>query len=120
MADLLALARAGIYNRPVPANVDGQTIRGFADEWAAFDQTVLSDHEREELFQSYFGIFPFERLPANAEGFDLGCGSGRFAAVMAPKVGSLHCIDPADKALDVARRNVPGASFHLADAGSIP
>ena len=104
----------------VTQNIDAPTVSGFGDEWAAFDQSELPDDERKAVFDAYFAVFPFESLPPNAEGFDLGCGSGRWAALMAPKVGLLHCIDPAERALDVARRNVPGARFHLADAGSIP
>lgn len=101
-------------------NLDGRTVDGFGEEWAAFDQSELPAEERLALFESYFGIFPFEALPPNAEGFDLGCGSGRWAALVAPKVGMLHCIDPAEKALEVARQNVPGARFHLADAETMP
>jgi ubiquinone/menaquinone biosynthesis C-methylase UbiE len=104
----------------VTKNIDSRTVSGFGQEWAAFDQKALSDEERRQLFDVYFAIFPFDALPPNAEGFDLGCGSGRWAALMAPRVGLLHCIDPAEKALEVARSNVPGAAFHLADAGSIP
>jgi len=101
-------------------NVDTVTVAGFGEEWSAFDQSTLPDAERRAIFESYFAIFPFELLPPGAEGFDLGCGSGRWASLVAPKVGKLHCIDPAEKALRVARRNVPAATFHLADAGSIP
>ena len=101
-------------------NIDSLTVSGFGDEWSAFDQSALPEEERQAMFDGYFAVFPFGSLPPNAEGFDLGCGSGRWAALMAPRVGLLHCIDPAEKALEVARRNVPGARFHLADAGSIP
>jgi ubiquinone/menaquinone biosynthesis C-methylase UbiE len=104
----------------VPENIHGKTVAGFGDEWSAFDQSALPEAEHKALFEGYFAVFPFESLPPDAEGFDLGCGSGRWAALMAPKVGLLHCIDPAAKALEVARRNVPGARFHLADAESIP
>jgi ubiquinone/menaquinone biosynthesis C-methylase UbiE len=101
-------------------NVDNLTVAGFGHEWEAFDQSELTDKDRKALFDAYFAVFPFERLPADAEGFDLGCGSGRWAAMMADRVGVLHCIDPSRKALDVARRNVPKGHFHLADAESIP
>jgi len=104
----------------MPQNIDALTVAGFGEEWSTFDQTDLPEKEREALFDAYFAVFPFESLPPSAEGFDLGCGSGRWAALMAPKVGTLHCIDPAEKALEVARRNVPSARFHLADTDSIP
>ena len=108
---------------PPSANVDRDTVAGFGEEWAAYDQTALGDEEYGALFAAYFGIFPFADLPDDAEGFDLGCGSGRWAAGVAPRVGLLHCIDPAEKALDVARRRLAGAPnvrFHHASADTIP
>lgn len=105
------------------ANIDYQTVTDFGREWAAFDQTELDADEHRRLFDSYFAIFPFAELPKDAEGFDLGCGSGRWAALIAPKVGKLHCIDPAAEALNVCRRRLEKNSnveFHLAGADSIP
>ena len=104
-------------------NIDLETVAGFGEEWAAFDQRMLSAAEWRALFDNYFSIFPFAQLSANAEGFDLGCGSGRWASGVAPRVGKLHCIDPSDKALYVARKRLTGqanAEFHLAGADSIP
>jgi len=104
-------------------NVDQATVDGFGQEWAAFDQTALSEDERQRLFQRYFSIFPFNDLPADAEGFDLGCGSGRWAALVAPRVGLLHCIDPAEEALAVARKRLAklgNVRLHQASADSIP
>lgn len=107
----------------VQANIDPQTVDGFGDEWAAFDQSGLTGSEYDEFFDAYFHIFPFSGLPRDAEGFDLGCGSGRWAAGVAPRVGRLHCIDPAEKALDVAKRKLAkqnNVSFHQAPADAIP
>jgi ubiquinone/menaquinone biosynthesis C-methylase UbiE len=104
-------------------NVDTPTVEGFGREWSAFDQSSLTGAEYRELFDRYFEIFPFDRLPANSEGFDLGCGSGRWAAGISNRVGLLHCVDPASEALDVARRRLQDRSnirFHLADSASIP
>ena len=105
------------------ANIDPRTVEGFGEEWAAFDQRALRDEELEALFASYFSIFPFDELPPRAEGFDLGCGSGRWARLVAPKVGRLHCIDPSAKALEVARRRLAecrGADLHCAPVDDIP
>ncbi|HYI40780.1 MAG TPA: class I SAM-dependent methyltransferase [Allosphingosinicella sp.] len=104
-------------------NIDPATVDGFGREWATFDQVELDSDEHAQLFEGYFSVFPFATLPAGAEGFDLGCGSGRWAALMAPRVGTLHCIDPSSEALDVTRRRLAGQSsarFHLAGADSIP
>jgi SAM-dependent methyltransferase len=98
-------------------------VRGFGAEWSALDQTALVGREYDALFNSYFSIFPFDELPGGAEGFDLGCGSGRWAAGVADRVGTLHCIDPAPEALGVAERRLSDRSnvqFHCASADSIP
>lgn len=98
-------------------------MAGFGAEWSAFDQSRLVGAEYQRLFDGYFDIFPFESLPSDAEGFDLGCGSGRWAAGVAPRVGWLHCIDPSFEALEVARRRLAdfaSVDFHLASADTIP
>lgn len=105
------------------ANIDRQTVYGFGDEWAAFDQTGLKGAEYDKLFDGYFGIFPFADLPPGAEGFDLGCGSGRWAVRIAERVGRLHCIDASQKALAVARQRLgdrENVDFCLATAESMP
>lgn len=105
------------------SNLDQHTVDGFGEEWAAFDQTALPPEEHERWFDAYFHLFPWDRLPVGSEGFDLGCGSGRWAAKVAPRIGLLHCIDPAPKALDVARRRLAGADnvrFHEAGVADIP
>lgn len=105
------------------SNVDPLTVAGFGEEWSAYTQTKLSRDEQLRMFDLYFAIFPFDELPAGAEGFDLGCGSGRWADVARERVGFLHCIDASDKALAVARKRLETAKnvdFHHADVGSIP
>ena len=68
-------------------NIDQATVDGFGAEWAAYDQSGLEKAEYDVLTDAYFSIFPFESLPADAEGFDLGCGSGRWAARVIDRVG---------------------------------
>ena len=104
-------------------NLDPETIAGFGREWATYDQTELAGQEYDRSFEGYFELFPFDQLPPRAEGFDLGCGSGRWAAGVAPRVGLLHCIDPSPEALAVAKRRLGEAQnvqFHVASADNIP
>jgi ubiquinone/menaquinone biosynthesis C-methylase UbiE len=106
-------------------NIDRKVVESFGQEWAAYDQTSLDAAELKTLYDGYFGIFPFADLRQGAEGFDLGCGSGRWAAtvVARPNIGLLHCIDPSPQALAVARRRLAGepkARFHIAAADTIP
>jgi len=105
------------------ANIDRRTVEGFGEEWAAFTQEELGREEQQRLFDQYFSLFPFDRLSPDAEGFDLGCGTGRWAALVAERVGRLHCIDPAAKALAVARRRLasaPNVAFHKRDVDRLP
>jgi SAM-dependent methyltransferase len=104
-------------------NLDEPTVAGFGAEWSEYDQAALSSRDLYSIFESYFGIFPFESLPTDAEGFDLGCGSGRWADLVLHKVRLLHCIDPSNEALAVARRRLSGrdgAIFHNVSVDDIP
>ncbi|MDA9153799.1 class I SAM-dependent methyltransferase [Planktomarina temperata] len=100
-------------------NIDDNTVAGFGDEWSRFDQSDLSTKEHDEIFQKYFEIFPFESLSKKSVGFDMGCGSGRWAKLVCPRVGKLHCIDPSS-ALEVAKKNLSmfkTCEFHSAAVG---
>jgi SAM-dependent methyltransferase len=104
-------------------NVDERTVAGFGDEWSRFDQSALKPRELHEVFEQYFRIFPWSSLPPNAVGFDMGCGSGRWAQLVAERVGLLHCIDASPEALSVARRNLatkPNVAFWCASVDSMP
>lgn len=104
-------------------NADTAVIDGFGDEWSRFDQSELSAADHERMFEDYFHIFPWQRLPAGAVGMDIGCGSGRWAMLAAPKVGTLHVVDPSAEALSVARRNLATAgnvTAHHAGVDELP
>lgn len=104
-------------------NKDEAVVDGFGDEWSRFDQRQLDPAEHEAMFQAYFGILPWDRLARDAVGFDLGCGSGRWARLVAPRVGKLHCIDASIDALEVARMALAGApncEFLHASVEAIP
>lgn len=109
-------------NRTQFNNLDAKTVEGFGDEWSRFDQTGMSDEDTKCIFGGYFSVFPWMDLPKNAVGFDLGCGSGRWAKLVAPRVGKLHCIDPS-VAIEVARKNLralANCEFHQAAVDDIP
>lgn len=88
---------------PSEINLDPNTDASFGDEWQRFDQHGMVPEEARRIFADYFSIFPCDQISPDAEGFDMGCGSGRWARFVAPRVGLLHCIDPSS-ALEVARR----------------
>jgi SAM-dependent methyltransferase len=104
-------------------NADAKTVEGFGRQWARFDQSGMRSDEATVVFDQYFSLFPWSRLPPGAVGFDLGCGSGRWAKMVAPRVGTLHCIDASAEALDVARgrlADIPNIVFHHASVADIP
>jgi ubiquinone/menaquinone biosynthesis C-methylase UbiE len=107
-------------------NVDPDVVEGFGHEWSTFrqDETALAPEERERLYRAYFGIFPWEALPnGGGTGVDVGCGSGRWSALVAPRVKHLHLLDASREALEVARKNLSGrqnVSFHLSSVETMP
>ena len=103
-------------------NIDADVVEGFGDEWSRFDQSELTGDEYAQVFDDYFHLFPWSSLPPGAEGFDLGCGSGRWARGVAPRVGTLHCVDASRAALEVAIRNLaafPNVRFHQASVDEL-
>jgi SAM-dependent methyltransferase len=104
-------------------NLDPETVLGFGAEWKAFDFESADEGELDALFADYFSIFPWELLSDAAVGFDMGAGSGRWAARVAPRVGQLHVIDASAEALAVARRKLrhwPNCIFHNRSVDAIP
>jgi ubiquinone/menaquinone biosynthesis C-methylase UbiE len=111
--------------KPFQVNVDPDVASGFGHEWSSFRQGEgdLSASDRKAIFDGYFHIFPWAELPPNPAGIDVGCGSGRWSVMVAPRVGHLHLLDASQDALAVARQNLAGVgnvSFHLASVDAIP
>ncbi len=120
---LSAFRHTGLFPRSarsasecVMGNIDWTTVRGFGREWQSFDQARLPDSEARARANEYFRLVAF-----SGEGFDLGCGSGRWAKFVAPRVDRLNLIEPSD-AIEVAKRNVayPNCHFFRASADDIP
>lgn len=102
---------------------DPATVKGFGDEWARFDQSRLSPEQLQALFDDYFSEFPWHRVGPGAVGADIGCGSGRWAALVADRVGHLVVLDPSPQALAVAARRLDqhrNVTPVLAAAGTLP
>ena len=99
-------------------NIDKATVESFGDEWQRFDQQNLSDKYLSRYFRKYFAIFPWDLINSESEGFDMGCGSGRWARQMAPKVKLLNCIDPSE-AIEVAKKNLKEYKNIICYKGSV-
>lgn len=100
-------------------NVDEQVAAGFGDEWSRFDQSELSAEAKRRIFEEYFSIFPWLLVDSQSRGADFGCGSGRWATMVAPRVGHLYCVDASPAALESARRNLRSFSNCTLIAASI-
>lgn len=103
-------------------NMDAAVVNDFGREWQSFDQAALADVERKQQFDAYFAVFPWELVGADAVGFDAGCGSGRWAVLVAPRVGHLHCVDPSS-AIEIARmtlRHLDNCTFHRITVDEMP
>jgi hypothetical protein len=97
------------------ANLDRATVRDFGPRMTAF----RSDGRRRSgvvaAVPRVHGYFPWASLPDHAVAFDASCGSGRWAALVAPRVGHLNCVDASAEALAVGRNKLAAetnVSFH--------
>lgn len=99
-------------------NQDKNTVDGFGDEWSRFDQSDLPQAEQQLLFDEYFSVFPWKNISKESTGFDLGCGTGRWAKSVAPKVKKLICIDPSS-ALDIAKKNLSNFDNCVFDSATV-
>ena len=105
---------------PRATKLESRVVEAFGDEWTRFDQSGLSVAERERIFADYFRVFPWHRLPpGGGSGADIGCGSGRWAAVVAPRVARLRLVDSSDAALAVARTNLKRLSNVVFEHASV-
>ncbi len=86
-------------------NIDKKTVFDFGSEWNKFDQNNINKEELRLMFNSYFSIFPWNKINNSHVGFDLGCGSGRWAKIISNKVKTLYCIEPSS-AIDIAKDNL--------------
>ena len=99
-------------------NQDKNTVDGFGDEWSRFDQSDLPSAEQQLLFDEYFSVFPWKNISKESIGFDLGCGTGRWARSVAPKVKKLICIDPSS-ALEIAKKNLSNFDNCVFDSATV-
>jgi ubiquinone/menaquinone biosynthesis C-methylase UbiE len=107
-------------------NLDLRVASGFGREWSTFRQDTdhLSREQRQAIFDDYFRIFPWHLLPpGGGVGLDVGCGTGRWAILVAPRVQHLHLLDPSPEALNVAKQNLSSmhnVTYHRHSVANIP
>ena len=86
------------------SNKDEKVIEEFVDEWTKFDYSNIDSAKLNKNFDQYFSIFPWGMLSKDAVGFDMGCGTGRWAQFVAPKVKILNCVEPSN-AINATKKN---------------
>lgn len=104
-------------------NIDQKTVQGFGQEWNHYNQNSLDQAEQQEVYNRYFALLPKNFLQPNQIAFDLGCGSGRWAEMVAPQVKKLVCIDASAQALAVAQTKLKkfnNVELVLASVDAIP
>ena len=90
-------------------SLDGATVEGFGFEWTVYDQTDRDPESLRRSFARYFARFPWDDVPNGALGLDVGCGSGRWAAIVRDCGFDVLALDASRDALDVAARRLPGS-----------
>lgn len=112
------------FKKKLKNNFDNNVINDFGDEWEKFNQSDsnFTSDESDEIFDNYFNIFPLNKLNKNSIVMDLGCGSGRWAKHIAPRVKKLVAVDPSIKALNTAKINLKkftNVEFLLGDISTV-
>lgn len=73
-------------------NLDKATIASFGEEWLKFNQFDNSDIEA--IGQDYFDLIDVSMANNKTIALDAGCGSGRWAKYLSPRVKFIEAIDP--------------------------
>lgn len=102
------LLRVTQPRRNANPNLDPATVEHFGQEWSRFTQqkTGWGDHQLSSAFEEYFAPLPRDVLHRHALVGDLGAGSGRWAAFVAPMVARLYVVEPSRAAMAVARNTL--------------
>src|SRR5262245_42002891 len=77
----------------------------------------------QNFFNTYLDTPAVMRILPNVQGLtllDLGCGSGRYAKLFLGQGAAVYGIDVSEQLIDIARREVAGVSFDVADMEHTP
>lgn len=100
-------------------NISWETIDSFGEEWQKF-----SDFEKKDLDIIGLDYFDQTELILNSEtiALDVGCGSGRWAKYLSPKVKFIEAIDPSKAVFTALRmtKDIPNIRITQAGVESIP
>lgn len=101
-------------------NIDKKTLLSFGEEWSKFSR--FSEEEIQNAGEQYFDIVIEKMLNENSFVLDVGCGTGRWAKYLSPKVKFIEAIDPSSAVFSACRFLENTNNIRVAQAGvdSIP
>jgi SAM-dependent methyltransferase len=102
------------------ANISRLTVESFGNEWQRFAD--FEDKELEEIGADYFNLLPRELLAGDRVALDVGCGSGRWTRLIAPKFRFVEAVDPSS-AVFVAQKNcssLANVRISMASVSNLP
>jgi SAM-dependent methyltransferase len=103
----------------INSNIDRETVDSFGEEWTRFSE--FDPAEIKRVGDEYFDLMK-DSFKGNELALDLGCGSGRWSAYVAPKVGFVEAVDPSS-AVYIASgmlKDFPNVRVTQCDVDSLP
>lgn len=101
-------------------NIDVKVVEEFGEEWLRFHE--FSDEMISKSVGEYFDIINDTIINKNSYAIDIGCGSGRWTRVMAPRAGFIEAIDPSNAifAADRLLKDVDNVRLTKASINTLP
>lgn len=108
------------YSIPDDGNIDKETVESFGEEWLKFN--TFSAQDLKKIGDDYFDVLPAELALNKATVLDMGCGTGRWASYLAPRVKFIECIDPSDAVFAAASllKAYPNVRLTKTDVDNLP
>lgn len=106
-------------------NQDPATVDAFSDQWDRFHGANRQSNLEEQrwLFDRFFSLFPYDKIGKDHKGFEIGCGTGRYAQFLLPDVGHLTLVDASPRAIAAAKdklKDFNNVDFINEPVGSAP
>ncbi|HUS02865.1 MAG TPA: class I SAM-dependent methyltransferase, partial [Chitinophagaceae bacterium] len=101
-------------------NIDEKVVEEFGEEWLKFHE--FTDEMISKSVGEYFDIIDDRVINKNTYAIDIGCGSGRWTKVMAPRAGFIEAVDPSNAifAADRLLKNIDNVRLTKASINTLP